>query len=336
MPVYSRRPVLIISMAFTLLIVGTAGYRLIEGWSWLDAFYMTVIGLSTVGFGEVRPLTQAGRLFTSALLIANIFVIAYGVEAIISARVGGQIFRRRQMMRQVKRMENHVIVCGYGRVGESSVSSLVGSKRDIVVIEKEPEIVAVLESDGCLVVQGDATQDEVLQRAGVERAWGLIVCTGEDSVNLFIVLSARALNKSLFIVARSINEENERKMRLAGADRVVSPYQIGGRHMANIAIRPHVTDFFDVVTLDDGVELWVEELAIHENSSLIGKTVGEVDIRRQTGVTIIAIYDHMDGRATLPRARTILNAGNQMVVLGTRQQLAQLQALAEGSEIGNR
>jgi voltage-gated potassium channel len=332
MSVYSRRPVLIISMAFTLLIVGTAGYMLIEGWPLLDAFYMTVITLSTVGFGEVRPLSQTGRLFTSALLIVNIFLIAYGVEAIISARMGGQFFRRRQMMRQVNQMENHVIVCGYGRVGESSATSLLSSNRDVVVIEKEPEKVAVLEKSGCLFVEGDATQDEVLLRAGVERAWGLIVCTGDDSVNLFIVLSARALNKSLFIVARSVSEENERKMRLAGADRVVSPYQIGGRHMANIAIRPHVTDFFDVVTLDDGVELWVEELAIQEGSPLIGKTVGEADIRRQTGVTIIAIYHHQDQRASLPRARTVLNAGDQMIVLGTRQQLAQLQALAEGNQ----
>jgi voltage-gated potassium channel len=266
-------------------------------------------------------------VFTSGLIIASIVLIVYGVEFIVSARLGGLYFRRRQMIRQVNRMKNHVIVCGYGRVGQSTVASLRSSNREVVIIEKEAEKAADLLHRGMMVIEGDATRDEVLQQAGITQAGGLIVSTGEDSVNLFVVLSARALNPDLHIVARSINAENERKMRLAGANRVVSPYQIGGQHMANIMLRPHVTDFFDVVTLDDGIELWVEEQVIHEGSSLVGKTVGEADIRRQTGVTIIAIY-RSDGSTTMPRARTELSAGDGMIVLGTRQQLAALQVLA--------
>ncbi len=333
MPVVSRRPVLIITMALTLLVVGTAGYVFIEGWPLLDAFYMTLVTISTVGFSEVRPLTLHGRLFTSGLIIASIFLIVYGVEFIISARLGGQYFRRRQMMRQVSKMKDHVIVCGYGRVGESAVLSLRSSERKVVVIEKEPEKAADLASAGLLFVVGDATRDEILQQAGVERAWGLIVSTGNDSVNLFVVLSARALNHELYIVSRSVDAENDRKMRLAGANRVVSPYQIGGQHMANIMIRPHVTDFFDVVTLDGGIELWIEEVVIHKGSVLVGKTVGEVDVRRQTGVTIIAIYHPDEGRATMPRARTELRVGDEMIVLGTRQQLAALQELTGAGEM---
>lgn len=325
------RPILIIGMAITLLIVGTIGYIVIEGWTVLDAFYMTVITLSTVGFGETHPLSQAGRLFTSGLVMASVFLIVYGVEFIISARLGGQYFRRRQMERQISKLSNHVIVCGYGRVGQSAIASLRGSGREIVVIEKDPAKIAWLEKSELLYVEGDGTRDEVLLHTGVEKAGGLIVSGGDDSVNLFVVLSARALNPDLHIVARSVNAENERKMRLAGANRVVSPYQIGGQHMANIMIRPHVTDFFDVVTLDGGIELWVEELVIDGASPLVGKTIGEVDIRRQTGVTIVAIYRSDEGQTSMPRARTELRQGDGLIVLGTRQQLSALQALTSGS-----
>lgn len=329
MPVPARRPILIIMIALLLLVIGTVGYWIIEGWTLLDAFYMTVITLSTVGFGETHPLSETGRLFTSLLVIASVVLIVYGVEFIVSARQGGQYFRRRQMMRHISKMRNHVIVCGYGRVGQSAVTSLIDGSREIVVIELDPEQATTLENRGLPYVIGDATQDDILQQAGVQNARGLIVSMGNDSLNSFVVLSARALNEGLHIVVRSVDANNERKMLLAGANRVVSPYQIGGKHMANIMVRPQVTDFFDVVTLDDGVELWVEELMIDADSSLVGKTVGEADIRRQTGVTVVAVYSRAEGRTLMPRASTILGAGDEMIVLGTRQQLAAMQRLTE-------
>jgi voltage-gated potassium channel len=229
-------------------------------------------------------------------------------------------------------MKNHVIVCGYGRVGESAVSSLAGGSREVVVVEQNPEKAALLEERGLLYIIGDATLDEVLLQAQVENASGLIVSMGHDSLNSFVVLSARALNESLHIVARSVDAINERKMLLAGANRVVSPYRIGGQHMANIMVRPQVTDFFDVVTLDGGIELWVEEQVISEQSSLVGKTVGEADIRRQTGVTVIAVYSQAERRAVMPRASTVLQTGDEMIVLGTRQQLTAMQQLAENKD----
>ncbi|MCA9919765.1 MAG: TrkA family potassium uptake protein, partial [Anaerolineales bacterium] len=233
--------------------------------------------------------------------------------------------RRRRMARTIGRMTNHVIVCGYGRVGQSAVTSLQNSKRQVVIIEKDAEKTAVLDQDSQLYLVGDATKDEVLHQAGIDRAWGLLICTGDDSRNLFIVLSARALNSDLYIVTRSVDAENERKMRRAGANRVVSPYQIGGQHMANIIVRPHVTDFFDVVTLDGGIELWVEELVIGENSSLIGKTVGKANIRQDTGVSIIAMW--RGGHSTIPDAQTMLHAGDELIVIGTREQLTKLEKL---------
>ncbi len=316
-------PFLIISF---LLGVGTVGYMFIEEMSWIDAFYMTVITFSTVGFGEVQPLTTNGIFFTIFLIFLGFAFIAYGVDYLLSAQLDN-LFRRRRDMQKMARLRDHVIVCGYGRVGKSSITPLQESKRNVVVIEKESTVIGQRRDTDIIFLEGDATQDETLQKAGVERAWGLIVCTGNDSINLFIVLSARALNKDLHIVVRTIDAENEHKMRLAGANRVVSPHQIGGAHMANIIIRPHVTDFFDVVTLDGGIELWVEELTILEKGSLVGQTVGEADIRRQTGVTIIAVMHHKHVAAKLPTAETQLNVGDELIVLGTREQLSEMAKL---------
>lgn len=327
----NRRVIALIIIPFLLFTFGTIGYMLIEAWTLIDAFYMTAITLTTVGFSEVRTLSTGGRVFTVALLVAGVAFIAYGLEYLLTANLGNT-WRKRRMMQTIESLENHVILCGYGRVGQSAVASLHNSKRQVIIVEKDAEKVAMLDEMSLTHLEGDATKDEVLLQAGIERAWGVLVCTGDDSRNLFIVLSARALNANLYIVTRSIDAENERKMRRAGANRVVSPYQIGGQHMANIMIRPHVTDFFDVVTLDGGIELWVEELVIGESSALIGKTVGEADIRQETGVTIIAML--REKHSSLPDAHTRLQAGDELIVLGTREQLTRLEKLT-GVELGH-
>ncbi len=321
-------------MVLGLLALGTVGYVLIEGWGPVDSLFMTVITLTTVGFSEVKPLSTAGRLFTIGLILLGVGTLAYGLRTLgelILERDYLRQWRRRRIMRQVRVMENHVIVCGYGRVGQSVVETLREGKRPFVIIEKNPLNAEALRQQGIYVIEGDATHDAILYDAGVERAWGLIVCSGEDSINLFVVLSARAIKPDLFIIARSIEGVNEAKMRLAGANRVISPYQIGGRHMANLAIRPHITDFFEVVTLDNGEEVWVEELVVAENARLDGKTVGEADVRRQTGVTLVALrQDIGDGRLStiVPNANTRMSAGDELIVLGTREQLSQLEKLA--------
>ncbi len=325
----NRRVLALILIPFLLFAFGTSGYMLIEGWGFSDAFYMTAITLTTVGFGEVQTLTTNGRIFTVVLLVAGVAFVAYGLEYLLTANLG-DTWSKRRMMRHIDNLENHVIVCGYGRVGQSAVKSLLGSKRQVVVIEWDAGKAAVLDELGLPYLLGDATKDEVLQQAGIERAWGVLVCTGEDARNLFIVLSARALNADLYIVTRSVDAENDRKMRRAGANRVVSPYQIGGQHMANIIIRPHVTDFFDVVTLDGGIELWVEELVVGKTSELIGKTVGQANIRQETGVSIIAML--RENHSYLPDAHTVLQAGDELIVIGTRDQLARLESLT-GSEL---
>lgn len=329
-----RNIVFLLLMVVGLLALGTAGYMFIENWSLIDSLFMTIITLTTVGFNEVRPLTETGRIFTMILILLGVGGLAYGLRTIgevILERDYLRTWRQRRIMRQIVKLHDHVIVCGYGRVGQSTVSTLLEGKRPFVIIEKNPDSVETLLQQEILVVDGDATNDDVLRLAGVDRAWGLLVCTGEDSVNLFIVLSARALNPALFIVARSVEAGSEDKMRLAGADRVISPYQIGGRYMANIAIRPHVQDFFEVVTLDDGEEVWVEELVLAPQAVLVGKTLGQADVRRKTGVTLVALrHETEDGRRStiIPDANTLLQAGDEIIILGTREQLARLEKMA--------
>ncbi len=320
-----------------VILIGTLGYMWLEGWPLLEAFYMTIITLSTVGFGEIRPLSSNGRLFTIALILLGASTVAYGFstlgEYLLLADLPDRLWRRRTM-RQVEKLENHVIICGYGRVGKSAIDALTAGHYPVVIIEREPERVESARNDGHLVLEGDASSDEILLQAGIKRAHGLIVATGDDSLNLFIVLSARALNPNLFIVTRTVNAENAPKMRRAGADRVVSPYRIGGRHMANIVMRPHVTDFLDVVTLDNGIELWLEEFIIAPQSPLVGQTVGEANIRRRTGVTLIALIRQGGGATITPAAETRLEAGDELIVLGTREQLAVLEQLT-GSAKGH-
>ena len=327
---FRRRVVPVLLLPFVLLGVATAGYMLIEGWSFIDAFYMAAITMTTVGFGEVQPLSGNGRLFTIGIILIGVGVVAYGfstiLEYILTADVG-EAMRRRRMSHEIEKLRDHVIVCGYGRVGQSAATGLKNGTRPVVVIDKSSERLADATADGLTIIEGDASHDETLMQAGIERAWGIIICTGEDSLNLFIVLSARSLNPDLFIVTRSIDSENEPKMRRAGANRVVSPYQIGGKHMANIMTRPHVTDFFDVVTLDGGIELWVEELVIPQDSPMVGQTVGEADIRRRTGVTLVALLRDGGEQSIMPDAKTRMEVGDQLIVLGIREQLAALERL---------
>jgi voltage-gated potassium channel len=324
----SNRLLIALIAILVLIVVGVLGYMVIERYTLMDALYMTVITLTTVGYGEVQPLTDAGRVFTMLLLILGVGTLAYGisnlVEYVMTGSVSGRLARRR-MNNRIEGLTNHVIICGYGRVGRSAALSLQQNDRPALVIEKDELNASLAREEGSLVLVGDASRDDILREGGVERAAGMLVCAGDDTLNLFVVLSARALNPQLHIVARSIDPENESKMRLAGADRVVSPYRIGGRHMANIMIRPHVTDFFDVVTLENGQELWVEELLIREGSRLAGRTLGETDMRRKTGATVVALNRRATDSAIMPDASTLLEMGDEMIVMGTREQLSLLE-----------
>ena len=317
-------------LVLATLVVGTIGYMFIEGWSITDSFYMAAITLSTVGFGEVNELSPLGKTFTILLIFLGVGVIVYSfsfmAEYVVSINMIDE-FRKRRSKNMVKKLEGHVIICGYGRVGQGAATALQESQRQVVIIDSDPPVVQQALDAGFFALEGDASQDEILLEAGLAKAWGIVITTGEDSLNLFVVLSARSINPDLFIVARANQTSSEVKLRRAGADRVVSPYQIGGKHMANIVIRPHVTDFFDVVTLQGGKELWIEELVLSMGCPLEDQSVGQADIRRKTGVTLVALFRKEIGANIVPDADTKLEAGDELIVLGTRTQLAALEAL---------
>ncbi|MDX1664894.1 MAG: potassium channel protein [Candidatus Promineifilaceae bacterium] len=322
-----------------VLALGTGWYYVVESWSVLDSLYMTVITLTTVGFGEIHPLSPRSRLFTILLILLGVSTVAYGFgslgEYILTSGVLER-WQKRGTMRAIKKLDNHIIVCGAGRVGQTAAAALFDMGRACVLVENDQAVLdEIARHDGWVVLEGDATRDETLLEAGIERADGLLVCTGSDSNNLFIVLSARALSADLFIVARGVEAGNEPKMRRAGADKVISPYQIGGRHMANVAVRPHVTEFLDVVTLDSGLELWLEEVMIRESSPLAGLTVVEADLRRRTGVSLIALLRGEEKEMLTPDESSRFMVGDELIVLGTRQQLSEMEKLI-GVEIGHR
>jgi voltage-gated potassium channel len=241
----------VIAAVLAIVVVGTVGYTLIEGWSLLDSLFMTVTTIFTVGFGEVHPLSRGGQIFTLLLIIGGVGTILYGLGRMVEFVIGGQLsgmFRRRAVRRQVDKLDSHFIVCGYGRVGEAVARHFAAHGAPFLVVDSDAENVARVERDGFLSICGDATADEVLQAAGIERARGLVAALGSDAGNIFLTLSARVLNPKLLIVARAGSDDIISKLQRAGADNVVTPYDIGGKRMATLMLKPMVSDYLEVVT----------------------------------------------------------------------------------------
>jgi len=335
LPPFRRRLVPILALVLVVFSVGVVGYMVIERWSFLDSLYMTAITLTTVGFGEITPLSPIGQLFTIGLIVMGVGTIVYSLTAsaeyLLAADLGPRL-RERRWRRIVKELSEHVIVCGYGRVGRSAAAALHDVSEEVVVIDQGERAYEAAIDDGFIAVRADATNDEALKKAGIEQAKGLISCLGSDTANLFIVLSARTLNPGLNIVSRSVETDNEGKLIRAGADRVISPYQMGGRYMANVLTRPRVTEFLGSVTLDSGLELWLEEVNIAEESEIAGKTVGESNVRHRTGASLVGLFRQASGDMLSPDKSTLLQAGDVLIVLGTREQLARLAALVDSQQ----
>jgi voltage-gated potassium channel len=313
-----------------VLVVGTGGYMAF-GFPLLDALYQTVTTVSTVGFREIHPLSTGGRMFTMALILGGVGTVLYSFTLVLEAVVEGQlqeVLGRRRMDRQIARMAGHVIVCGFGRVGRNLARYVAGAGQDIVVIEQDP--VRAADAEGSVhVVRGDATSDEVLKEAGIERAGVFVTALNTDADNLFVTLTARSLREDLFIVARARAETSEAKLTQAGADRVVNPQGIGGARMAAFVLQPHVAEFLDVVMHDGSLEFRLEEVALPDGSPLAGKSLREAHIRDSTGALILALRE-TGGEFTMnPPPETVLCAGQILISIGTE---AQLKALAAATK----
>jgi len=316
---------------FSLLFIGTGGYVTIEGWSIIDALYMTVITVSTVGFREVFRLSPAGQLFTIALIIFGVSFIAYAASSMVQFMVEGQlrsILGRRKLEKKISKLKNHYIICGYGRIGTHICRELEAKPVPFVVVEKEPGKVERLSREGTLFVDGDATLDETLVKAGIRNAKGLVTAVTSDTENVYITLTARGLNPDMFILARASEEASETKLKRAGASKVISPYVMGAARMAQAILRPSVLDFIEIATAGKNYELQIEESRVAADSALVGKSLISSGIRKDLGIIIVGIKKD-DGQMLFnPASETVIDAGDVLITLGEPAAILNLEVIA--------
>ena len=313
---------------FFLIGVGTLGYYFLEGWSLVDAFYMTLITVTTVGFGEIHPLTPTGRIFTSLLILFGVGTMGYALGSFTQTLLDGQLQQYLAIRKRKREMENiseHYIVCGYGRVGKKVAKEVRLKHNTVVVVDSDPDRVEEAIRDGFYVVEGDATLEEVLRQAKVERAKALISTISSDASNVFLTLTARELNPKLFVVVRVEDPRSERKLLRAGADRVVAPYETGGVKMALLALTPSFVEFMDILSpTGGGTGYRIEELIVKSSSKVHGKTIKDSQIRQETGVIIIGIKK-ADGRFIFnPGPETMIHGGDILIAVGAEDQLQRL------------
>ncbi|MBU2520710.1 MAG: potassium channel protein [Proteobacteria bacterium] len=321
---------LIVSALLTLLIVGfgTAGYMVIEGWDVLDAFYMTVITMGTVGYGEVHEISKTGRLFTILLIFFGVGFFVYLAGVVVQFMVEGRIraiLGRRSLEKKIDRLKNHYIVCGYGRIGRVLCKNLQRKPLDLVVIERNRELIPVMDKDKILYVCGDVSDESNLIKAGIKRAKGLVAVLATDADNVFLVLTARQLNPDLYIVARACQAESKAKLRAAGANNVESPYEMGAVSMAQRILRPTVTNFLDLAFTYSRKDIQMEEIPVSSSSALSNVMLKDSGIRQQFNLIIIAIKKSDDSMLFNPSFETVIKAGDTVIAVGEEANLKKLE-----------
>ncbi len=321
---------------FLLIATGVAGYMHMEDMSFLDALYMTIITVSTVGFKEVVDLEPHSKVFTMGIIIGGLGIVAYAASNFFSFLMEGEfknIVRRRRMEKTIRSLSDHFILCGAGQTGQSVIESFRRGGAHFVVVEKDPLTVEDLIDQDVPALQGDATHEEILEKAGIKKAKGLISCLANDADNVFAVLTARGMNPGIHIVARSIEKKSHSKLLKAGADCTISPNELGGARMASMLLKPAVVSFLDIITQVEDMTLDLEEVELYEKSYLVGKTLGEARIPEKIGLIVLAIKKTNEKKLRLnPRSKEKLEQGDKMLVLGTEDQVKTLKKVAMGSD----
>jgi voltage-gated potassium channel len=327
----AQGPVFAVALLAAVVLAGTLGYMVIERWSAWDAFYMSVITITTVGYREVHDLSLAGQIWTVLLLFGGVGSALYVFTLLATVVVEGGLplrLQKRRQARMINTIKDHFIVCGYGRIGSIIAGQLQRQNVPFVIVERDPARLQAAMMDGVLAVQADASHEDVLKRVGIDTARCLIAAVGTDAENVYTVLSARVLRPDLFIVGRAEGDDAARKLLRAGANRVVSPYQIGAVQMAQTAIRPAVVDFMTLATSSDNLELAMEEITVMKGASLGDKSLLDANLRQRFGVIVVAIQRE-DGRMDFnPEPDTAIRAGDKLVVLGRPHSLRRLEVEA--------
>lgn len=312
------------------LTIGTVGFSLIGGYQLFDAFYLTLTTMTTVGYGDT--FSHAGRVFNAFLIVVGVstIFIALGAmtQTIIEFELGDALGKRRNK-RMIDKLKDHYIICGFGRVGRGAAAELQHASAPFVIVDADPERVERAMVSGMLAVAADATHDETLHQVGIERARGLVTALATDADNLFVLLSAKGLNPKLYVAARAAEEGAEEKMRRAGADAVFAPYSITGHRLAQSLLRPHVVQFLDFTTKDISMDISIEQVRVSADSEVTGKTIREMQLRRNVGVIVMAIRRHDGSMLFNPPADTSVEAGDYLIVMGKQEDLLALEGLAE-------
>lgn len=316
-----------LSAILGIITIGTFGYMIIEGWNFFDAFYMTIITISTTGFKELKPLSTPGMILTVGLIITGVLAIAYTGGRGVQVLVESQILRRKKMIKNLAQIRDHYVICGFGRMGKQIAEHLSENELKFVVIENEPNNIEKLVELGYLFVNADATDDDALVSAGIERATGMVAVLSTDAENVFTTLSARELNHKVFIVSRAIDEGTESKLKKAGADRVVKPYELGGNRMVQLLIRPGVTDFIEGIARKRDVDISLEQIVVSDKSNLVGLTLAQSPIRSQLDIIIIAIDKSGGNFVYNPQSSAKIESGDKLIAIGHAENLNKLTGL---------
>lgn len=327
--IYNSKLTLALSLLLFIFLVGVLGYKILSEYSWVDAFYMTVITITTVGYGTVRDLSPGEKLFTSLLIISSIFIVGYAIsvitEYLLSKNNIGN-FKRKKVQQKIDSLKDHVIVCGYGRNGKQAVHKLEAYNKEYVVIEMNEDIISREQKNGKLFIEGNAVEDEVLLQAGLEKASTLICALPSDADNLFVVLSARQLNQELKIISRATEETSFQKLKLAGADNVILPDKIGGDHMANLVVTPDLVEFLDNLSVSGDTDSINVEQIPFEKVCPHGEeqAIESLDIRRKTGCSIIGYKAPNGNYIVNPEPSLVVEKDSKLILIGRPEQIESL------------
>jgi len=314
--------------------IGTFGFHFIEGWNYLDSFFMTLITITTIGYQEVHPLSSAGVYFDIIIILLGVGAAAYGFASFARFVIEGELqryFGRRRLDKKIMRMSDHYIVCGNGRIGSLISKELHNSNKPFLVIDNDKSLMEDLERSGIPFIIGDATNEDTLLKAGIKRAKGLVATASSDMTNVYIILIARELNPDIFVLARAETEDSTKNLKRAGANKVVSPYLIGGRHMANIILKPTVVDFVELATGEKTEDFCIqmEGFKVKEDSRLVGKTLKDAPIRKDIGIIVVAVKDHTGKMIFNPGAELCITKDDVLVCIGDPEALQSMKVISK-------